>query len=49
MPITQEDIERFIGRQTLEYLELSKRLKEAENLISELKESKEKNDPCEKS
>jgi len=46
MPITQEDIERYIGRQILEHLDLTKRLKEAEEQIRELSLRKE-NKTCE--
>lgn len=46
MPITQEDIERYIGRQILEQLDLSKRLKEAEEQVRELSSRKE-NKACE--
>ena len=45
MPINQEDIERYIGRQVLEQLDISKRLREAEEKIRELSVSKE-NEKC---
>lgn len=40
MPITQEDIERYIGRQIIEQLDLLKRLQTAEKEIESLKKLK---------